>query len=245
MKKQEFASQPPGTKLKYEKGKYFNVAFEFVPDKTALLVIDLQNDFLHDNGVHAKNGVDVKSLRLKIPACVKLTNFCSELNIPIIHIRYVLHPDKTGNAADIGPFAAGARPWLVREGLRPGTWGAAMLDELKGCDYDIEKNRASGFYGTYIETLLRNLNIDTLIFSGFATNLCVENTFRDAWMRDFTVIGIKDAMITHDPFLQEASEKNMDIMGHCFSLDEFMAIGRRKSRNSNFILQHEHGLVDL
>jgi ureidoacrylate peracid hydrolase len=114
--------------------------------------------------------------------------------------------------------------------LRPGTWGAAMLEELKGCDYDVEKTRASGFFGTFLETLLRSLNIDTLIFSGFATNICVENTFRDGWMRDFTVIGIKDAMITHDPVLQEASEKNMDIMGHCFSLDEFTAIGQKKNK---------------
>jgi ureidoacrylate peracid hydrolase len=229
-KKATLAAQLPGTKLKYEKGKYFDVPFTFTPEKTALLMIDLQNDFLHDSGVHAKNGVDVKSLRSKIPACVKLANLCRKLNITIIHVRYVLHPDKTGKAADIGPFAAGARPWLVHEGLRPGTWGAAMLDELQGCDYDVEKIRASGFHGTSLETLLRNLNIDTLLFSGFATNICVENTFRDAWMRDFTVIGIKDAMITHDPILQEASEKNMDIMGHSFSLDEFMAIARRKKR---------------
>jgi nicotinamidase-related amidase len=71
---------------------------------------------------------------------------------------------------------------------------------------------------------LRDLKIGTLIFSGFATNICVENTFRDAWVRDFRVIGIKEAMITHDPFLEEASEKNMDIMGHCLSLAEFEAI---------------------
>jgi ureidoacrylate peracid hydrolase len=231
-KKENSAAELPGTRLKYEKGKYFNVSFNFVPNKAALLIIDLQNDFLHDKGVHAKNGVDVKTLRLKIPACVKLMNLCRKLKIPIIHIRYVLHPDKTGKAADIGPFAAGARPWLVHEGLRPGTWGAAMLEELKGCDYDFEKTRASGFFGTSLETLLRSLNIDTLIFSGFATNVCVENTFRDGWMRDYTVIGIKEAMITHDPFLQEASEKNMDIMGHCFSLDEFMAIARKKSSKS-------------
>jgi ureidoacrylate peracid hydrolase len=231
-KKAMLATQQPGTKLKYEKGKYFNVSFKFIPERTALLVIDLQNDFLHDKGVHAINGVDVKALRNKIPACTKLLNHCRKQHITIIHIRYVLHPDKTGKAADIGPFAAGARPWLVREGLRPGTWGAATVKELAGCDYDIEKNRASAFYGTSLETLLRNLNIDTLLFSGFATNICVECTFRDAWMRDFTVIGIKDAMITHDPVLQEASEKNMDIMGHCLSLDEFMAIARKKSRNS-------------
>ena len=231
--KPEFTPQPPGTKLKYEKGKYFNVSFKFTPSKTALLVIDLQNDFLHDNGVHAKNGVAVKPLRSKIPGCVELTNFCRELNIPIIHIRYVLHPDDTGKAVDIGPFASGARPWLVHEGLRPGTWGAAMVDELQGCDFDLEKIRASGFYGTSLDILLRNLNIDTLIFSGFATNICVENTFRDAWMRDYTVIGIKEAMITHDPFLQEASEKNMDIMGYCFSLEEFMALARPNEEAPN------------
>jgi ureidoacrylate peracid hydrolase len=227
-KKHEVEDPEAGTKLKYEKGKYYNVEFKFDSKKSALLVIDLQNDFFHDNGVHAKNSVDVKVLRAKIPHCVRLCDLCRELSIPIIHIRYVLHPDKTGKAADVGLFVAGARPWLVHEGLRPGTWGAEMLEELGKPDFDIEKNRASGFFGTYLETLLRNLGINTLIFSGFATNLCVENTFRDAWVRDFRVIGIKEAMTTHDSFLQEASEKNMDIMGHCFSMDEFEALARAK-----------------
>ena len=225
-RKHELENQGAGTKVKYEKGKYYNVDFKFDSKKCALLVIDLQNDFFHADGVHAKNGVDVKSLRSKIPDCVRLSNLCKKLDIPIIHIRYVLHPDKTGRAVDVGLFVAGARPWLVYEGLRPGSWGAATLDELEKPDFDIEKNRASGFFGTCLETLLRDLEVSTLIFSGFATNLCVENTFRDAWVRDFRVIAIKEAMITHDPFLQEASEKNMDIMGHCFSLDEFEVIAR-------------------
>lgn len=209
---------------KYEKGQYYAIPFAFNPGKSALLVVDLQNDFLHEKGVHAKNGVDIMGLRRKLPDCVRLADFCRAHRITVIHIRYVLHPDKSGTAVDIGPFAAGARPWLVHEGLRPGTWGAAMVDELQGCDYDIEKTRASGFFGTSLEILLRNLGLDTLIVSGFATNICVESTFRDAWMRDFTVIGIKEAMITHDPALQEASEKNMDIMGHCLSLENFMAL---------------------
>lgn len=225
-KKEELKDQEAGKKLKVEKGKYYNVGFKFDPKKSALLVIDLQNDFFHDNGIHARNGVDVKVLRAKVPGAVKLSNLCREFGIPIIHIRYVLHPDKDGKAADVGLFVAGARPWLVYDGLRPGTWGAQMLEELGKPDYDVEKNRASGFYGTYLDTLLKDLKIGTLIFSGFATNLCVENTFREAWMRDYQVIGIKEAMVTHDPFLQEGSEKNMNIMGHCFSSDEFEAILR-------------------
>ena len=214
----------PGTVLKSDKGKYFNVKFKVDPARSALLLIDLQNDFFSDKGVHARNGVDVKSLRQKLPACVELSNLCKEQKMLVIHVRYVLHVDKTGRATDIGPFVAGARPWLIDEGLRPGTWGAAVIEELGGCDYDVEKTRASAFFGTYLETLLRCLGIETLIFSGFATNLCVENTFRDAWVRDYTVIGIKDAMITHDEVLQEASERNMDIMGHCLSLEEFKAV---------------------
>jgi len=226
VKKKKLQEQQAGTEIKHEKGKYYNVDFKFDSKRSALLVIDLQNDFFHDDGVHAKNGVDVTALRERIPEALKLSNLCRELDIPVIHIGYVLHPDKNGRAADVGLFVAGARPWLVDEGLRPGTWGAAFLDVLGKPDFWVEKNRASGFYGTYLETLLRDMKIDTLIFAGFATNLCVENTFRDAWVRDFRVIGIREAMITHDPYLQEASEKNMDIMGYCFSLNEFNAIAR-------------------
>jgi ureidoacrylate peracid hydrolase len=222
--KNEMEADEQGTKLKYQKGKYYNVDFKFDKNKCALLVIDLQNDFLHDKGIYVKNGVDVKNLQAKIPQCVRLSSFCRKIGIPIVHIRYVLHPDRNGLAADAGLFIAGARPWLIHEGLRKGSWGAKMLDVLGRPDYDVEKNRASGFYGTYLETLLRDLGLDTLVFCGFATNICVENTYRDAWTRDFRVIGIKEAMITHDPFLQEASERNMDIMGHCLSIDAFEQI---------------------
>ncbi|MCK5097372.1 MAG: cysteine hydrolase, partial [Desulfobacteraceae bacterium] len=193
---QKMGMPKQGTKLKHEKGKYYNVDLSVTLKKCALLIIDLQNDFFHDKGVYMKNGVDVISLRPKIPQCVRLSKRCREIGIPIIHIRYVLHTDKTGRAVDAGMFIEGARPWLVHEGLRAGTWGAQMIDELGTPDFDVEKNRASGFYGTYLETLLKNLKIDTLVFSGFATNICVENTYRDAWVRDFGVIGIKDAMIT-------------------------------------------------
>ena len=101
-----------------------------------------------------------------------------------------------------------------------------MLEELGMPDFDVEKNRPSGFYGTYLETLLRDLGVETIIFSGFATNICVESTFRDAVMRDFRTIGIKEAMVAHDPCLQEASEKNMEIMGYCLAFDEFADLAK-------------------
>ena len=82
-KKKELENQKAGTQLKYDKGKYYNVEFKFRASEAALLVIDLQNDFFHDMGIHAKNGVDVRSLRSKIPYCVKLSDLCRELEIPM------------------------------------------------------------------------------------------------------------------------------------------------------------------
>jgi ureidoacrylate peracid hydrolase len=213
--------------LKIKKGRYFSIDFGFDKKKTALLVIDLQNDFLHDDGIYAKYGIDVKRLRAKLKDALKLSNLCKDLGIFVIHIKHVLHTNKKGKAVDIGLFASYARPWLVHEGLRAGTWGSEMLNELGKPDFEVEKNRLSGFHGTCLEVLLRGLNIETLIFSGFSTNLCVESTFRDALIRDFQVIGIKEAMITHDSYLQEASEKNMEIMGHCLSLEKFEEIAYR------------------
>jgi ureidoacrylate peracid hydrolase len=215
---------PGAIKLKIKEGKYYGSDLKLEPRHAALLVIDLQNDFLHPDGVFARKGVLVEDLRKRILAVVKLSNLCREAGIRIIHVRHSIDQDKTGRAVNAGLFVSTVRPWLLREGLRSGTWGSQMLSELGTPDYEIEKHRLSGFFETSLESLLRNLNTTTLVFSGFSTNLCVEHTFRDAVIRDFWAIAVKEAMIAHEPQLQKASEKNMEIMGRCLSLSEIEAI---------------------
>jgi ureidoacrylate peracid hydrolase len=190
-------------------------------EEMAVLVIDVQNDFLHPEGVFVKHGIIVNHLASKLEYIVKLITICRNCRIPIIYVKHSIPEDKVGHAINPGLFVSNTRPFLLKEGLRLGTWGIEMLCELGKGDVEIEKQRLSGFFGTHLESYLRYAGITTLVFCGFSTNICVEHTFRDGVIMDFRCIGVKEAMIAHDPQLQEASQKNMEILGHCLSLNDF------------------------
>jgi len=170
-----FEGLKKGLSPKVKKGKYYGVDLRIEPRRIALLVIDLQNDFLHPEGVFARYGVEVGGFRKQLAHVVKLSDLCRQWGIPIIHVKHVIIEDREGKGANIGLFASTARPWLLREGLRPGTWGAEMLSEVGQPDYEIQKQRLSGFFETPLESLLRDLKVEALAFSGFSTNLCVEH----------------------------------------------------------------------
>lgn len=222
-RKKPFENPRKQQRVKVETGKYYGLDLGLDRKRMALLVIDLQNDFLHPEGVSAKYGVAVSGFEKSLTYAVKLSDLCRKWEIPIIHVKHVIVQDKKGKGVNVGMFASTARPWFLHEGLRPGTWGAEMVTELGRPDYEINKQRLSGFFETPLESLLRNLEVEILVLSGFSTNLCVEHTFRDAVVRDFGAVGIREAMIAHDPELQKASEKNMAIMGFCLNLRQFEA----------------------
>jgi nicotinamidase-related amidase len=118
------------------------------------------------------------------------------------------------NLGDLGlanalPIYAGVffklRPFLAEGGLRLGTWGYEILDELtpQPDDRFVEKNRLSAFYATNLELILRALDAETVLFAGVLTNQCVAATSKDAMFRDFKPIVVAEATGTTLPHLHE------------------------------------------
>ena len=175
------------------------VHWDLVPGHTALVVIDPQNDFLHDDGWYAAKGIDISHMQRCIEPLTVLLAAARAKSIPIIWTRH-----GTRGLEDGGPFMR-LRPFLKDGGLRQGTWGCELLAALapQPDDWYIEKTRLSAFYGTSLEVVLRGLKAETVLFTGVLTNQCVAATSKDAMFRDFKPIVIEECTGTTMPHLHD------------------------------------------
>lgn len=175
------------------------VQWPLVPGHTALVVIDPQNDFLHDKGWYAESGVDIGHMQASIEPVRRLVAAAHDRQVPVIWTR---HGFRDGR--DAGVFYH-LRPFLKEGGLRQGSWGYQVLDGLGAApdDWYVEKTRLSAFYNTNLEGILRSLQADTVLFCGVLTNQCVAATSKDANFRDFRPIVVAEAVGTTLPHLHE------------------------------------------
>ncbi|MGY1694708.1 MULTISPECIES: isochorismatase family protein [unclassified Geodermatophilus] len=162
------------------------------PDRTALLVIDVQNGFCHPDGSFAGLGLDVSMCTAAIAGCRRLVDAAHAAGVPVVYTRYVYRADYK----DGGVLVQEVLPALADvKSLAAGTWDAELVDELvpTGDDFVLDKNRYSAFYGTGLEPVLTSLGVRTLVVAGVTTNMCVETTARDASQRDYRVFVVSDA----------------------------------------------------
>lgn len=163
---------------------------------TALIVVDMQNDFCDANGALARAGSDPGLIQAMAPRLRRLLGEARRSGIPIVHVR-TEHSAWTDSAAWIGRHHG-----QVRRVCYPGSWGAAyyagfepITDEGRQPgrhEFVVTKHRYSGFVGTELDLVLRSQNIRTVVMTGEATNVCVESTARDAFMRDYRVAFVSD-----------------------------------------------------
>ena len=163
--------------------------FAVKPTTTALLLIDLQNDFLADGAPY--ESVDGRGM---IDSLNQLAVTCRAAGIPVVYTAQGHRADGSdlGAVRNLHPLTADGRA------LRDGTKGVELYTtvDIKEGDYLLRKRRYSAFFGTDLELLLRNLHVSTLIIGGVSTNVCCESTARDAFFRDFEVIFLEDGTAT-------------------------------------------------
>lgn len=163
------------------------VDFTVVPERTALVNVDMQNCFVYGSPFSAPDGQAVLDRTNRIAAT------CRAAGILVIHASHVLRLDgsNTGVLGDIAP--------LVKQGIiAKGSETAALHSRLvvEAPDILLEKPRFGAFHGTDLELILRSRGIDTLIVTGLATNVCCETTAREATVRDFRVFFLRDGTAT-------------------------------------------------
>jgi len=170
----------------------------------AVLVVDMTNDFCHPEGVYARHGADCQPLLALVLNIEAVMRAAQTVGRPVILCSQFIFRDVQGRAV-ASPGMVAARPWLIEEGLAADSWGTRIIEGLPAPDYTIAKPRASGFFATPLDLLLRGLGIDTVVVLGGYTNQCIEATVRDAWALDYKVVLPPDGTACFDPALHEAT----------------------------------------
>ncbi len=178
----------------------YNLAsWRLTPGRTALVVIDMQNDFLSGDGWYGQSGIDISHMQQSIEPVQALVAGAREQGVPIIWTQHGFR-----NMTDAGVFAT-LRDFMKDGGLRKNTWGYELIEELdvRPDDWRVEKIRLSSFFATNLDLILRGLDVDTLLICGVLTNQCVKATAADANFHDYKPIVVREATGTTLPHLHE------------------------------------------
>lgn len=161
------------------------------PAKTALLIVDLQNDFLHPRGAYARGGQSSPAIAALPSRLALLAAALRAKGGVVAATQFTLVPGRGGEPI-ISPHLKEIRPFLTKGDFQPGGWGQAVVDELQPIDILIEKVAYSAFYMTRLEWVLRKTGIERLFVGGIVTNGGVASTVRDAHVRDIPVTVLSD-----------------------------------------------------
>jgi nicotinamidase-related amidase len=182
-------------------------------NKSAMIVIDMQNDFCHPKGWLAGIGVDVKPARAPIKPLAKLLPKLRQAEVPVIWVNWGNRPDlanispallhvynNDGKSTGLGAPLKGA-PVPGAKVLEKDSWAAAVVDELKiaPTDIQVDKYRMSGFWDTPLDAILRNLGVTTVFFGGVNADQCVLATLMDANFLGYDTILVEDCSATTSP----------------------------------------------
>jgi ureidoacrylate peracid hydrolase len=181
------------------------------PRAAALVIVDVQNDFCHEDGAAAKMGLDISAVQAVVPAIEELIDLARETDVPRIYLRGE-HSRWFNSDVWIRRGAKGRSVDAVRTPIvQAGSWGAAFYrvsprdDELV-----ITKHRYSGFAYTPLELALQTLKVTNVVISGTATNVCVEATARDAIMRGYYPVIVADCVASGQAHLHESALEDME-----------------------------------
>lgn len=210
--------------------------------KTALIVVDMQNDFGSKGGMFDRAGIDISGIRKAVLPTARVLASARKAGIKVIYLKMAFRPD----LSDAGPPDSPARinhlehlnvgkiikapngaesRILIRD-----TWNTDILEELapKSGDVVIYKNRFSGFYQTDLDAILKRMGIRHLVVTGCTTSVCVDSTIRDAVFRDYRCVLLADC--TAEPIGEGLPRSNYEasllvvrtLLGWTSSSDEFI-----------------------
>ena len=188
---------------------------------TAVIVVDMQNDFGSKGGMFERAGIDISGIRKAIAPTAKVLNSARQSGIPIFYLKMAYRPDLSDLGAEdsvnrvrhlqlgVGQHVAAPNGAPSRILIRD-TWNSDIVDELEPHSDDVVlyKTRFSGFYRTELDELLRARAVKHLIITGCTTSICVESTVRDAMFRDYSCVLLADCM--NEPIGNTLTRSNHD-----------------------------------
>jgi ureidoacrylate peracid hydrolase len=163
----------------------------------ALLVVDVQNGFMSNGGSYDLLGMKVSNYQQIIPKLKELISICKKFKVPVFYTQAVRESSGIDLLTKTHRILPKSREERIKK--RPicvrGTWDAKIIDEVKPTNKDhvVIKRRDSAFQDTETEVWLNSLKVNTLIFCGIDTSICVETSLRDGFNKGYDVILISDA----------------------------------------------------
>ena len=189
---------------------------------TALLLCDLQNDFLHADGAYGRAGLGTVDMTV-LPARLKpLADRLRAAGGWVVETRFTLVPGRDG-APLISPHLAVLRPFLRRGDFEPGAWGHQLVDALHPADLSVEKVAYSAFYMTRLEWVLRRVGITRLLVAGIVTNGGVTSTVRDAHVREFEPVMLEDGCAAFTPAVHRTAIEALRSVCRVCTVEEALA----------------------
>ena len=190
------------------------------PERTAVVLVDMQNAFASPGGMLDLAGIDVGPAAQAVANARLLVDAARTARIPVIYLVMGYAPDQSNAGGEDSPnprkelalCLMRERPELRGKLLTYGTWDFQIVDALTPHPGElvITKPRYSGFVGTTLDAELRSRGIRTLLMAGIASNVCVESTLRDAYFREYWPVMIEDAtMPAGSPEIQRATVHNV------------------------------------
>ncbi len=174
--------------------------------KTAVIVVDMQNDFGSEGGMFQRAGIDISMIQAAVAPTAKVLAAARKEGIKVIYLKMAFKPDLSDAGPSDSPLLArGLKKFRFGEKVKSpngadsrifirDTWNTDILQELtpKTEDIVLYKHRFSGFYETELDSILKRLGVKYLIFTGCTTSVCVESTIRDARFRDYLPVLLAD-----------------------------------------------------
>lgn len=177
---------------------------------TAIIIIDLQNDYVHEQGIINKFGLGTKELQSKVPKIQEFIEFMRKKSFKIIHIQMT----EARDFIDINLKKKRIETFGDPENWElaiPGTWGHELLLEVKESEPIFKKNTYDVFSNPEVQEYLKENNIKNLIILGGYTHACVDTTVRSGFTKSFSIILATDLVGSPDKLkeLHENSLKNL------------------------------------
>jgi ureidoacrylate peracid hydrolase len=190
--------------------------------KVALVIVDLQNDFLSPDGGYARGGavsVAARELPARVAGVARAVKAGGGL---VAASQFTLWPDAQGEPM-ISPHLKALRPFLRRGDFAPGSAGQANVTELQPfIDVTVCKVAYSAFFNTQLDWVLRHAGIDTVAVCGIVTNGGVASTVRDAHMREYHTIVLSDGCAAFKPEVHAAALADMGTVAQVMRCEEFV-----------------------
>ena len=189
--------------------------------ETALLLADLQNDFIHPDGAYGRAGQTAAEIAAVPARLAPLALQVRALGGWIVSTHFTLVPSR-GGAPIISPHLKSMRPFLAKGDFLPGGWGHALVDELPRADLAVEKIAYSAFYMSRLEWVLRKAGITRLLVAGIVTNGGVASTVRDAHVREFDVVVLQDGCAAFSAAVHDAAIAGLRPVSRIATIAEVM-----------------------